>query len=579
MSNVKISDLTPASTPLSGSELVPIVQSGVGGLQTKQTTADDFTTLAIKTEPAFLQSGTGAVPTTVQTKLRETVSVMDFGAVGDGVADDTDAIQNAINAVAANSPVANGKQVGGVVWFPKGRYRITATLTGVTDGITIRGEPSGLDSVPLNQVSSGSQIFCDNGVTGFPMFTVNDGGPIIIQDIGLNGTQTVTNSTCILSGNGATNTGVTQAHFSNVRFTGFTTVIRAAKFFDVSFYDCGFEYNTTCFGLIGGTYTGLVDIKFVSCIFFGGSSAVFQLSTGAALDNVTFSACLFECDQTQTVNCDIFAVFDATLSNVSFSACNFKGYTGDNCIRTLSTSSSVKEISFSACNFKTTNALTLPYQSPTGAMYDIVFNACSFQNSNISAAYELTDFILANSIVRGTSTVSLSSCNNLTIIGNDFANASVNPPLAFTDIFNRVLVTNNIFADAVTSIPINASSTKVNISNNINGSITVSTTWTTVTAGSGGWTNNAVTPQFYKDQFGYVSLRGLVTNSSPSASTIMCSLPLGYRPEITQSFLVPNITNTGYVTVAASTDGNIYCIAVTGSGGNFDLSVIRLKTA
>ena len=33
----------------------------------------------------FLQNGTGAVATTVQTKLQETVSVKDFGAVGDGV--------------------------------------------------------------------------------------------------------------------------------------------------------------------------------------------------------------------------------------------------------------------------------------------------------------------------------------------------------------------------------------------------------------------------------------------------------------------------------------------------------------
>ena len=60
-------------------------------------------------------AGTGAVSTTVQTKLRETVSVKDFGAVGNSTTDDTTAIQNALN-------------VGGIVNFPPGTYK-TGPLT------------------------------------------------------------------------------------------------------------------------------------------------------------------------------------------------------------------------------------------------------------------------------------------------------------------------------------------------------------------------------------------------------------------------------------------------------------------
>lgn len=68
------------------------------------------------TKLAFLPSGAGAVSRTVQAKQRDTVSVKDFGAVGDGTTDDTAAIQAACTA-------------GGRIYFPAGTYKVSSAIT------------------------------------------------------------------------------------------------------------------------------------------------------------------------------------------------------------------------------------------------------------------------------------------------------------------------------------------------------------------------------------------------------------------------------------------------------------------
>ena len=70
----------------------------------------------------------------VASKFNDTVSVKDFGAVGDGTTDDTVAIQAAINYT--------GSKLGGTILLPAGSYKITSTLSCLYPNILFVGDGS-----------------------------------------------------------------------------------------------------------------------------------------------------------------------------------------------------------------------------------------------------------------------------------------------------------------------------------------------------------------------------------------------------------------------------------------------------
>lgn len=100
----------------------------------------------------YLESS-GATERTIKAKFSEIwISVKDFGAVGDGVAIDTTAIQNAINRVKALG--------GGVVYIPPGTYVIDQALA-LTTGLGVRIVGAGTSST-LSLTNATANMFTFN---------------------------------------------------------------------------------------------------------------------------------------------------------------------------------------------------------------------------------------------------------------------------------------------------------------------------------------------------------------------------------------------------------------------------------
>lgn len=137
----------------------------------------------------YLNTNTGGVSRTASSKLLEFASVKDFGAVGDGVTNDTTAIQNALN-------------VAKKVYFPAGTYIHTAELT-VPSFTTVYGDGAGV-SILQTATSSISQLGATSGTN------------IIVRDMKFK--QTTTAGTAYIAG--VRFTSCTLCEVSNNEFEG-----------------------------------------------------------------------------------------------------------------------------------------------------------------------------------------------------------------------------------------------------------------------------------------------------------------------------------------------------------------------
>jgi len=110
---VQISNASTTATDLNS--FITTIQGSTGGIDAK-----------------FLDAGPGAVPRPIQAKFSEVqLSVKDFGAVGNGIVDDTTSIQAGINRAATLG--------GAAVYLPPGVYNTSSALTWTAAGIELRG--------------------------------------------------------------------------------------------------------------------------------------------------------------------------------------------------------------------------------------------------------------------------------------------------------------------------------------------------------------------------------------------------------------------------------------------------------
>jgi len=302
---------------------------------------NDFTaleaTLASSTGSSmigFIQAGTGAVARTAQAKMRDVVSVKDFGAVGDAVADDTAAIQAAINQAVA---------IRGTVFIPPANvgayYKITSPLT-VSAPVSILGDNTFGSLLFGVGMSAGAYIL------DFNCLAANNVELIHISGLTIRSSDGVPNALRLKN--------VANVTVKEVRLYGVTTgiAIEGTRCYTHSYEQVvGYQISDATVRFAAG-FTGGGQFTFDGCTFTTSTAAGAVVMPSTALaDNLSFIGCNWE----QCVGVGVFIA--GTCTGISFVGCRTEGGdTSDFDFRPAGASEYVGGISISGCVFSASDA-------------------------------------------------------------------------------------------------------------------------------------------------------------------------------------------------------------------------------
>lgn len=252
----------------------------------------------------WIQAGTGAVYRLVQDELRDRISVKQFGAVGDGVADDTAAIQAALNRAST--------LVGAKVRVPRGTYKCTASLN-ISKYTQLVGEGRTASVLAFTNVGDGLKS----------TWPINSSTAVWIgvRDLAL------TNSNGANTGAGFVDVGGTFVDLFNVYISGFKFQVIFDQTEIASAVQCEFLHGSGQTGVWlvnGADHTALANKNFTNRIVIAGCQ--FN-GTGSALENILDDGGVNHTIRDNNFNAGGLALRASAVSGLSFTGNESESHT------------------------------------------------------------------------------------------------------------------------------------------------------------------------------------------------------------------------------------------------------------